>query len=135
MLEGIKKCLTLWKKQCSSTKIILVIGFACLINIAMATIMDFNSLPENNIAIKSVLSSIFGYVFGKHCIPTKFGHEEIQTMAGGTVAIICLVVLFITNFSPVNTSITNLSDIRDLLLISVGFLISKAKNQKDSCSK
>lgn len=132
-MKDIKKLIALWNKQCSSTKIILFIGFACLMNMVISTLLGSTNFPENNTAIKSILSSIFGYVFGKHCIPSKFGHEEIQTITGGLVAIICLAALFITNWMHLDPSLSGLSEIRDLLLLAVGFLISKAKNEGKSC--
>ena len=53
-MKDIKKLIALWKKQCSSTKIILFIGFACLMNVVISTLLGSNSFPENNMAIKSI---------------------------------------------------------------------------------
>jgi len=83
--------------------------------------------------IKSVISSIFGYVLGNNCKPNKLANEEIQVIFAGMISIICLTSLFITNFMyfrSLSVDVSNLNEISDLLLLSVGFLISKSKEYK-----
>lgn len=132
-MNNLKKAIALWSKQCTSTKIILVVGFFCLLNMVFATFFNTKSIPENDIAIKSVISSVFGYIFGKHSTTSKFGREEIQILVSGIVIFICLTSLFISNWSNSIASTSNLSEIRSLLLMAIGFLISKANEEKDSC--
>ena len=54
-MKDIKKLIALWNKQCSSTKIILFIGFACLMNMVISTLLGSTNFPENNMAIKSFI--------------------------------------------------------------------------------
>lgn len=135
MFEGTKKIIRILRSQCPSTKIILLVGFLCLINVTASIFFKGNNSLESTTTINSVLSSIFGYIFGKHCIPNALGHEGIQALVAGTVAIISLAVLIIINWGPITTPQSDLSEIRNLLLTSVGFLISKVKNEDSSCSK
>ena len=131
--ERINDLIASWNKQCTSTQIILSVGFFCLINMVLSIFFDTKSIPENNIAIKSVFSSIFGYIFGKHSSTSKFGREGIQILVSGIVIFICLITLIVSNWCNYIASASSLADIRDLLLMAIGFLISKANEEKDSC--
>lgn len=132
MMKFLKQMIKKYRAQCSSTKILLIIGLVCLINTAVTVFfIDTNTTPTD-IAIRSTMASIFGYIFGEHCIPNEFGNKGIQILAAGFTSLICLTVMIVLHWSNVAEGNSSSVELRNLLFSSVGFLISKAKNDEDS---
>lgn len=135
MLNILKNIYKKFKAQCSSTKILLIIGVVCLLNTTFVVLLSNTTSTSSDIAIRSTMASIFGYIFGEHCLPNEFGNKGIQIIAAGSTSLICLTVLVILHWTN-NIEGTNSSvELRNLLFSSVGFLISKAKNDEDKTCK
>lgn len=134
MFNFFKKISKTFKQQCPSTKILLIIGLVCLINTAL-TIFFLNSISSpTDVAIRSTMSSIFGYIFGEHCKANNFGSKGIQVLAAGVISIICLLVIIILHWTNPTSASSSAVELRNLLFTTVGFLISKAKNlENNSC--
>lgn len=133
MMKFFKKFIETFKEQCPATRILLLIGLFCLINTALTVFFTKYNGTATDIAIRSTMSSIFGYIFGEHCLPNKFGNKGMQIIVAGCTSFICLLVLIILHWSTYEKGIYSDAEIRNLLSSSVGFLISKAKNQEDDC--
>lgn len=131
MKEFFKKILKTFKEQCPATKILLLIGIFCLINTSITVFFTKYNSTATDIAIRSTMSSIFGYIFGEHCLPNKFGNKGMQIIVAAFTSFICLLVLIILHWCSLEKGISSDAEIRNLLSSSVGFLISKAKNQEE----
>ena len=131
MLKLFKSSIKLFKAQCPSTKVILIIGIICLINTILTIFFSSTNTSPADVAIRSVMSSIFGYILGDRCIPNDFGHNGIQVPIASLVALVCLIAIIITSWIGIDLSASPSAEIRNLLFSSVGFLISKAKAEEN----
>lgn len=129
LIKIIKKAFKLYNSQCAATKILIFLGFACLLNTIFSVFFSLSASSPETIAIRSVMSSIFGYILGGHCLNNKFGSNGIQTIVAGLVSVLCLFVLIVLCWISTYSGTPSVIEIRNLLFASVGFLISKAKGE------
>lgn len=132
MLKEIKKMIKLFKSQSQASKVIIIIGLICLTNTILSIIFSNTFTSPTDVALRSVMSSIFGYILGEHCIPNNFGKNGIQILVASVVAFICLFTLIYINWMSISQSTCAAVEIRNLLLSSVGFLISRVRDENNA---
>lgn len=128
MIKFLKHINATFKSQPASTKALIIIVVICLANTALTAFVTSTSTSLTDVAIRSTLSSILGYIFGEHCKKTKFPNENFQIIIAGFTSFICLLVIMILHWTSTQTINPSAVEIRNLLFTSVGFLLSKAKN-------
>ncbi|MGG7178608.1 hypothetical protein ACQPU1_13485 [Clostridium paraputrificum] len=132
MLKFLKSTIKLFKSQCPATKVILLIGIICLINTILSIFFSSTFASPADVAIRSVMSSIFGYILGDHCLPNNFGNNGIQVSIASIVALFCMAAIILLYWTDISQSSAAAVEIRNLLFSSVGFLISKAKGEENN---
>ena len=112
-----------------ATKSLIIIGMICLIETVFSVFLDINQTTPNDIAIRSVMSSIFGFIFGSQLSEnSNVANRNIQTQIAFTVSLICLIASIAGHWLFVNQDGAASVEIRNLLFSAVGFLLSRAKH-------
>ncbi|WML32621.1 hypothetical protein [Clostridium sp. OS1-26] len=122
------------KEYVSSTtmavKSLILIGFIALIETILT--IFFNSNNQNSptdIAIRSVMSNIFGFIFGAQTTEnSNISNKNLQTIVACSVAIICLLISIAVHWLGLNQDGSSIVEIRNLLFASVGFLLGRARS-------
>jgi hypothetical protein len=112
-----------------ATKSLIIIGMICLLETVFSIFFDANQTSPNDIAIRSVMSSIFGFIFGSQLSEnSNVANRNIQTQLAFTVSLICLIASIVGHWFNVNQDGAASVEIRNLLFSAVGFLLSRAKH-------
>jgi hypothetical protein len=112
-----------------ATKSLIIIGIVCLIQTVFSIFLDTNQTSPNDVAIRSVMSSIFGFIFGSQLSEnSNVANKNIQTQIALTVSIICLMASIVGHWFHVNEDGAASVEIRNLLFSAVGFILSRAKH-------
>ncbi len=114
------------------TKVLLFISLITLIETVLIVFFNQDCTSPSEITIRSTMSSIFGYFFGQQCKK----HYNIldynsQVYFAAIVAIICLFAIILMTWLPINQTTASSTEVRNLLLTTVGFLISMVRNNDD----
>lgn len=111
------------------TKSLIIIGLISLIETVFTVFFDTQQTSPNDIAIRSVMSSIFGFIFGSQ-LSEKFNikNRNIQIQIALTVSLICITTLILGHWFYVNQDGAAAVGIRNLLFSAVGFLLSRSKH-------
>lgn len=118
-----------WKNTNLATRSLLLLGFLSLIQIICTIFLGYGESTAADVTIRSIASSIFGFVFGDQSIDnSNIASKEIQIIIASIVALITLLVVIFSLWLNVEQSSGPLSEIRNLLFGAVGFLISRAKS-------
>jgi hypothetical protein len=129
MRKMLNKLMEFYARINLATKSLIIIGLISLIETVLTVFFDTHQTSPNSIAIRSVMSSIFGFIFGsKLSENSNMENRCIQTQLAFAVAIICLITIIIGHWINVKQDGAALVEIRNLLFSAVGFLLSRAKN-------
>lgn len=110
-------------------KSLIIIGLLSLTETVFTVFWDAEQTSPNDIAVRSVMSSIFGFIFGSQLSEnSNVKNRNIQTKIAFTVALICLATLILGHWFNVNQNGAATVEIRNLLFSAVGFLLSSAKH-------
>jgi heme/copper-type cytochrome/quinol oxidase subunit 4 len=117
-----------WQLGNIATKALIIIGILALIQTALTIFLDTTQSSTSDVAVRSVMSNIFGYVFGRQInennnMPSK----ELQIIVTSFIAVVCLVVVAASRWTSANQAGAALVEIRNLMFAAIGFLISRAK--------
>lgn len=121
------------KEYISSTtiavKALIIIGFIALAETILTIFFDSsNQNSPTDIAVRSVMSSIFGFIFGAQTTEnSNINNKNLQTIIACVVAIICLLISIAIHWLGLNQSGESTVEIRNLLFASVGFLLGRAR--------
>ncbi|KZL90694.1 hypothetical protein [Clostridium magnum] len=112
-----------------AVKSLIIIGFIALAETILTIFFDpYNQTSPTDVSIRSVMSSIFGFIFGAQTTEnSNITSKKLQTFISCTVAIICLLTSVAVHWLNVNQTGASAVEIRNLLFASVGFLLSRAK--------
>ncbi|MEG0771984.1 hypothetical protein [Clostridium sp.] len=112
-----------------ATKALIFIGIISLVETVIAIFLDVDQTSPNDVAIRSVMSNIFGFVFGAQLSEnSNVKNRHLQTLVAVIVASICLSTLILGHWIDVNQTGASSVEIRNLLFSAVGFLLSRAKS-------
>jgi hypothetical protein len=112
-----------------ATKSLIIIGMVSLIETVLTVFLDIQQTSPNDIAIRSIMSSIFGFIFGSQLSEnSNVGNRNIQTQISLIVSLMCLTTIILGHWLYVNQDGAAMVEIRNLLFSAVGFLLSRAKN-------
>ena len=116
----------------TSTKTLIFIGFICLIQTVISVFWDNHDATPSDVAIRSVMSNIFGFIFGEQITDNNNLHNKrLQTILSSAISIICIIVCIITHWMPnISQSSSPIVEIRNLLFASVGFLLGRARSEE-----
>lgn len=110
-------------------KSLIIIGLLSLTETVFTVFWDAEQTSPNDIAVRSVMSSIFGFIFGSQLSEnSNVKNRNIQTKTAFTVSLICLTTLILGHWFYVNQNGAATVEIRNLLFSAVGFLLSSAKH-------
>lgn len=119
----------IWNSQCNATKILTSLGFIGLSYTCISVFTSNTFSSPSSIAVRSIVSSIFGYLFGEQIIPNNsFSNKKFQIAISSIIAGITLVITIISDRSGIDQNSAAIVEIRNLLFSSVGFLISRCKS-------
>jgi hypothetical protein len=121
------------KDYCKSislaTKALIFIGITSLIQTVVTIFFDIDQTSPNDIAIRSVMSNIFGFIFGAQLSEnSNVKNRQLQTLVAIIVASISLATLVLGHWVDVSQIGAASVEIRNLLFSAVGFLLSRAKS-------
>lgn len=129
MKAMMKKVSDYFKAINLATKVLILIGIFCLLETAISIFYFADQSSPNAVAIRSVMSSIFGFIFGAQLTEnSNINNRYIQTVTASSVAIICLLALTIAHFTGINQIGAASVEVRNLMFSAIGFLISRAKS-------
>jgi hypothetical protein len=112
-----------------ATKALIFIGIISLIETVIAIFFDVDQTSPNDVAIRSVMSNIFGFVFGAQLSEnSNVKNRHLQTVVAVIVAAICITTLILGHWIDVDQTGAASVEIRNLLFSAVGFLLSRAKS-------
>lgn len=117
------------KKHCLASKVIILLGLLSFFFTAIS-IFYIDSLKNPSLlTIQSIMSSIFGYLFGDNVLnKDKSNSKNLYTIIASIISFFSLIVLMISSLVNIDQESASIIEIRNLLFLSVGFLISKAKS-------
>ncbi|QAA32442.1 hypothetical protein [Clostridium manihotivorum] len=111
-----------------ATRALIIVGMISLVETVLTVFFDANQTSPNSIAIRSVMSSIFGFIFGSQLSEnSNLENVNIQTQIAIIVAIVCLATSIAGHWVYINQAGAAAVEIRNLLFSAVGFLLSRAK--------
>jgi len=112
-----------------AVKALIIIGFVALTETTLSIFFDSNQNSPTDVAIRSIMSSIFGFIFGAQTTENiNITSKKLQTLIASIVAIICLLSSVAVHWLSSNQYGASAVEIRNLLFASVGFLLSRAKS-------
>ncbi|WP_300350442.1 hypothetical protein [Clostridium sp.] len=117
------------KKHCLASKVIILLGLISFFFTAISIFyIDYLKNPSL-LTIQSIMSSIFGYLFGDNVLKKdKSNSKNLYTIIASIISFFSLIVLMISSLVNIDQESTSIIEIRNLLFLSVGFLISKSKS-------
>lgn len=103
----------------------------CLIHTIITLFCNFQQGGPSDVAIRSVMSNVFGFIFGEQTVEnTNIRDKKSQTCLAFIIALVCLTVAISSHWIlSISQSNVALIELRNLLFIALGFLISRAKNE------
>lgn len=129
-----KFLIKIWNSQCNATKILTILGFMGLSHTCISVFTRNSFSSPSSLAVRSIVSSIFGYLFGEQLIPNdNFSNKKFQIAISSIIAVITLVITILSDWIGIDQNNAALVEIRSLLFSSVGFLISRCKSS--DCTK
>ncbi|MBC2399512.1 hypothetical protein [Clostridium tetanomorphum] len=131
-----KKIICCFKEQLNSTnlaiKTLALMGCLCLINTIVSVFINYQDLTVSDLAIRSTMSNIFGFLLGHQTIENpNISNIKLQTYLAALIGMLCLLVVLSSHWLIwISQDNPALVEIRNLLFASIGFLLSKAKNDE-----
>lgn len=123
----------LWNTQCLATRLISLIGLILFFHTIIISLTGIGINNEAYTTIKTVMASIFGYIFGGKVITNNNNiyNKRFQVIFTGIIALGSLIAIIISHWIYMyDTENPVALEIRNTLFTAVGFLISKAENQE-----
>jgi ABC-type cobalamin transport system permease subunit len=112
-----------------TTKSLIIIGLICLFETVITVFFDTHQTSPNDIAVRSVMSSIFGFIFGSQLSEnSNMENRNIQTLIAFVVSMVCLITIIAGHWLHAKQDGAALVEIRNLLFSAVGFMLSRAKH-------
>lgn len=112
-----------------AVKTLIIIGFIAFIETIATVFLDFDQNSSTDVAIRSVMSSIFGFIFGAQVTEnSNLNSKRLQNIIASTVGITCIIVSILIHWLDAPQITASAVEIRNLLFASVGFLLSRAKS-------
>jgi hypothetical protein len=112
-----------------ATKSLIIIGLVSLIETILTVFFDTNQVSANSVAIRSVMSSIFGFIFGAQLSEnSNIESRNVQTQVSLIVSLACLITIILGHWINTKQDGAAIVEIRNLLFSAVGFLLSRAKH-------
>ena len=128
MKHMIKKINNFYKSIDLSTKSLILIGMISLIQTVISIFFDAQQISPNDVAIRSIMASIFGFIFGSQLSEnSNIKNKNIQTITAISVALVCLITSILSHWFELSQDTAAVVEIRNLLFSAVGFLLSRAK--------
>jgi len=118
----------IWNNTNIANKTLTLLGAIALVETVFTLFFDSNQTSPNDVAVRSIMSSIFGYIFGSQVSTRDTYNREIQTLIASIVSTICLIVVMIAHWTNMPETGAASVELRNLLFAAVGFLISRGKN-------
>lgn len=117
------------KKHCLASKVIILLGLISFFFTAISIFyIDYLKNPSL-LTIQSIMSSIFGYLFGDNVLnKDESNSKNLYTIIASIISFFSLIVLMISSLVNIDQESASIIEIRNLLFLSVGFLISKSKS-------
>jgi len=121
----------LWVNTNIANKSLVLLGMIALLDTIVTFFWKNNSVGTDNVVVLSVMSNVFGYIFGSQVTSKRnIRSMENQTWLAGGVSLTCLLVIIAAHWSSISQTEAAAVELRNLLFASVGFLISRAKNHQ-----
>lgn len=112
-----------------AVKFLIILGFMGLAETVITIFLESSQTNPSNVAVRSVMSNIFGYLFGSQVAENStIIDRNVQTIIAAIVAITSLIVSAILHWVGIMEEGAAAVEIRNLMFSSVGFLLSRAKN-------
>jgi len=128
MKQFINKIIRTYRSSCLCTKSLILIGMFGMVHTVMNVFLDSNQICPNDVAIRSVMGSIFGFIFGSQVTEnSNIKSKNVQAITAVIVAFACLFTLMIGDWVLVDQELAPSVEIRNLLFSAVGFLLSRVK--------
>ena len=125
----INKIMKFYESIDLSTKSLIIIGFISLIQTVITIFFDAEQTSPNDVAIRSIMASIFGFIFGSQLSEnSNIKSRNIQTTTAIIVALVCLNTVILAHWFQANQDEAAAVEVRNLLFSAVGFLLSRAKH-------
>lgn len=117
------------KKHCLASKVIIFLALASFLFTIFSVFHTEYFTDPSLITIRSIMSSIFGYLFGDNILDSsKQSSKNLYTIVASIIAILALITIMLSSLLPVEQDSAAIVEVRNTLFSSVGFLISKAKS-------
>lgn len=117
------------KKHCLASKIIILLGLLSFFFTIFSIFFADHFTNPSLISIRSVMSSIFGYLFGDNVFNNNdLDSKNLYTIVASVIALSSLIAIMIGSMLPVDQGSASIVETRNLLFSSVGFLVSRAKS-------
>lgn len=121
----------LWDSLTLPNKCLILIGFFALFQNIITIFYDSHSTNPADVAIRSVMSSIFGFIFGAQTVENNhLINEKTQTLIAGSVALLALFVVIASHWANIDQANASIVELRNLMFTAVGFLLSRADKQE-----
>lgn len=121
-----------WNSLCLSTKILTILCFIALSHTILTIFFDRNSDDSSDEAIRSVMVSILGYIFGEtNATGKNIGSKRFRIYVAGFVAFITILILIFSKWFFVNHNSVPLTEFKNILFAAIGFLASMSKALSD----
>ncbi|GFZ31758.1 hypothetical protein CSC2_22840 [Clostridium zeae] len=128
MFKKVKKLKKIWETQCLAMRFLTVIGFIAFIHTCITIFINGGFSSSSNETIRSVMSSIFGYIFGDQIIPNNnLRNKKFQVLIAGFMSLLSLVVIMLSYWTSIDQTSSTIGEIRNILFSTVGFLISRVR--------
>lgn len=132
MLKTFRDLRKVWRSLCLSTKFLTVICFASLLYMVITTFTAKNVNNSSDEAIRSIMVSIFGYIFGQsNSVIESIGSKRFRIYVAGIVALVTTLILILSKWTFINLNSAPITEFKNLLFASVGFLTSMSKALSD----
>lgn len=133
MLKTFRDLRRVWSSLCLSTKFLTVICFASLAYMIITTFAVKSVNNSSDEAIRSIMLSIFGYIFGQsnNSVIESIGSRRFRIYVAGFVALITTLILIISELAFTSLNSAPIGEFKNLLFASVGFLTSMSKALSD----
>lgn len=118
----------MYKKQNLAPRSLILLGFLLLFNTCYKLLCNMDLSNESDIALRSIMQSIFGYIIGEN-VKTSYGKSnDFQILIISVLSVLCIITLILSDFLNIDQNAQNIVAIRSLLASSIGFLINKSSN-------
>jgi cell division protein FtsL len=119
-----------WNSFTLRNRFLILLGLIALLHNAVTVFYNSHSTDPADVAIRSVMSSIFGFFFGTQAVNNNHLNTQLQTIVAGNVALLTLLVVIASNWANVDHGSASIVELRNLMFSAVGFLLGRSDNKE-----